>query len=244
MPVLMSCPRGHQWEDLFDDQLSLQDGKSHCPVCGIALERLPANLAAEAALLPSTRQIHASTSVAGEKTSPEICLEPCGYDPETAAAASKLPPTERRPGGETKEVPTVGVEEGKPVADAKGPSLPGYEILAELGRGGMGVVYLARQTALDRFVAIKMVLGGGHAGAAQRRRFRLEAQAVARLHHPNIVQIYDVGEHEGFAYIVLQYIDGVTLAQYLKQYQEQYQANPDSAVALLEKVARAVQHAH
>src|SRR5262245_57581127 len=86
MPVLMSCPRGHQWEDLFDDQLSLQDGKSHCPVCGIALERLPANLAAEAALLPSTRQIHASTSVAGEKTSPEICLEPVGYDPEPAAA--------------------------------------------------------------------------------------------------------------------------------------------------------------
>src|SRR5262249_1925953 len=77
-----------------------------------------------------------------------------------------------------------------------GPHVPGYEIVGELGRGGMGVVYKARQVALKRLVALKMIRAAG-ADAEERARFRAEAEAVARLQHPNIVQVFDVGEHQG-----------------------------------------------
>src|ERR1051325_7039015 len=88
------------------------------------------------------------------------------------------------------------------------PSLPGYEILDVLGRGGMGVVYKARHIGLNRLVALKMIIAGSHAGPVEQARFRIEAEAVARLQHPNIVQIYDVGADQGQPFLALELVDG------------------------------------
>src|SRR5207302_1542278 len=90
-------------------------------------------------------------------------------------------------------------------------NIAGYEILGVLGRGGMGVVYKAMQSGLKRLVALKMILHADHAGPEQLARFHAEAQAVAHLQHPNIVQVYEVGEHEGKPFLVMEYVDGYSL---------------------------------
>jgi eukaryotic-like serine/threonine-protein kinase len=120
------------------------------------------------------------------------------------------------------------------------PGIAGYEILGELGRGGMGVVYKAQRVALKRLVALKMVLAGAHAGSVELARFRAEAEAVARLQHPNIVQIYEVGEHEGRAYCALEYVAGGSLAQHLAG----KPLAPAVAGKLVVALAAGVQHAH
>jgi tetratricopeptide (TPR) repeat protein len=120
------------------------------------------------------------------------------------------------------------------------PVVPGYEIAGELGRGGMGVVYEARHFALNRRVALKVIRGGGFAGKDELIRFRAEAEAVARLQHPNIVQIYEVGEHAGLPYLALELVDGGSLAAQLRR----EPLAPRHAAELVATLARAVQHAH
>ena len=102
---------------------------------------------------------------------------------------------------------------GSPQAPGPWPNITGYEVLAELGRGGMGVVYKARHLGLNRVVALKMILTGCQTGPAHLARFRAEAEAVARVQHSNIVQVYDVGEQDGRPYISLEFVNGGTLAQ-------------------------------
>jgi tetratricopeptide (TPR) repeat protein len=120
------------------------------------------------------------------------------------------------------------------------PRVPGYEILEELGRGGMGVVYQARHIQLSRLVALKMVLAGSRAGEPELRRFRAEAEAVARLQHPHIVQIFEVGEHDGLPYLALEHCAGGSLAAQL----DGTPLRPDQAATLVETLARAAQAAH
>jgi serine/threonine protein kinase len=120
------------------------------------------------------------------------------------------------------------------------PAVPGYEILGELGRGGMGVVFKARQVSLNRLVALKMIHAGELSDPDTLTRFRTEAEAVARLQHPNIVQIYEVGEADGRPYFSLEYVGGGNLAQ---RAAGEPQA-PADAAALVEELARAVHYAH
>jgi WD40 repeat protein/tetratricopeptide (TPR) repeat protein/tRNA A-37 threonylcarbamoyl transferase component Bud32 len=120
------------------------------------------------------------------------------------------------------------------------PLVPGYEILGVLGRGGMGVVYKARQVSLNRVVALKTILAGAHSGAEERARFQAEARAVASLQHPNIVQIFEVGEHNGLPFLALEYVEGGSLAEKLG-------GTPQPAAVaarIVETLARAMHCAH
>ncbi len=115
---------------------------------------------------------------------------------------------------------------------------PGYDILGELGRGGMGVVYKAVQSRVNRIVALKMVLGGGHAEPTQLARFLREARAVAHLRHDNIVQLYEAGEHEGLPYFSLEWVAGGSLDRRPRP------LLPREAARLIEQIAHGVEHAH
>jgi WD40 repeat protein/serine/threonine protein kinase len=120
------------------------------------------------------------------------------------------------------------------------PAPAGYEILGELGRGGMGVVYQARQVALNRVVALKMILSGGHAGPDDVARFRREAEAVAQLQHPNIVQVFEVNEAGGLPFFSLEFVDGGSLERKLAG----TPLPPRQAARLVEDLARAMHAAH
>lgn len=120
------------------------------------------------------------------------------------------------------------------------PELPGYEILRQVARGGMGVVYEAVQRSLNRRVAVKLILQGGLASKIDQQRFVTEATAVAKLEHPNIVVIHEVGEHRGLPFFSMEYIEGESLAQLGSR----GLVNPRQAAQYVHDVAEAVQFAH
>jgi serine/threonine-protein kinase len=120
------------------------------------------------------------------------------------------------------------------------PHIPGYEVGAVLGKGGMGIVYRARHLRLNRLVALKMALAGAYAEPHERARFEREAEAVAGLRHPNVVQIYDVGEADGRPYFTMEYVEGGTLAQKLARSPQPAR----EAAQLVATLAGAVQAAH
>jgi hypothetical protein len=172
-----------------------------------------------------------------EGTAPAAC-------PVCGAATATLPDAGATltfaPGAApTITLPSAARREG-PGAPVEPESVAGYEILGVLGRGGMGVVYKAMDLRLKRVVALKMILAGGHAGAHELARFKTEAEAIARLQHPGIVQIYEVGEHNGLPYFALEYCPGGSLHHKLGG----TPLAPTEAAALVEKLARAMQAAH
>jgi WD40 repeat protein/tRNA A-37 threonylcarbamoyl transferase component Bud32 len=132
-------------------------------------------------------------------------------------------------------------------AEAPAPVIPpapkqigDYDILAEVGRGGMGVVYKARHRTLHRLAALKMVLAGEFASSSQELRFRLEAELGARVQHPHIVQVYEIGTHDGRPFLAMEWVEGVSLANRLDG--KPWPA--DEAAALIETLARAIHVAH
>ncbi len=138
-----------------------------------------------------------------------------------------------------RDAPVIGAFDASAVAAARpeSSSLPDdYEFETELGRGGMGVVFRARQRSLNRTVALKQMLLGSQASPADRTRFRTEAEAAAKLEHPNIVPVYEVGVHNGQPYFTMKLVEGETLSERLT-------AGPlpaHDAVRILAEVARAV----
>jgi predicted Ser/Thr protein kinase len=156
------------------------------------------------------------------------------------------PPGEPSSAGGTLPTPVSFFADGPSVGSVArtssglGVEVPGYEVLEEVGRGGMGVVYKARQVALNRLVALKMVPAGQHAGAHELARFRTEAEVIAQLQHPHIVQIYDVGLHEGCPYFSMEFIEGRTLDQHCAGTPQ----SPERSASLVETLARAIHYAH
>jgi eukaryotic-like serine/threonine-protein kinase len=133
------------------------------------------------------------------------------------------------------DVPTLEPAEGPTL-----PQIPGYEVEAVLGRGGMGVVFQARHLRLNRLVALKMALAGAYAEPRERARFQREAEAVARLRHPNVVQIYDVGEADGRPHFTMELVDGGSLARKLAGMPQ----SARQAAQLVATLAGAMQAAH
>lgn len=186
----------------------------------------PVGQNAQANLCPECGSAPALPSAAGEKATShrEDLAKPINPMPGKVAEAITLAKPQSRPEQEMLERIIV----------------KGYEILGEIGRGGMGVVYRARQVSLKRVVALKMILGGQHAGPEDLARFRSEAEAVARLQHPHIVQIHEVGEENGCPYFSLEFVEGGTLAQKLAG-----RPLPErQAAQLAQALARAMHTAH
>jgi serine/threonine protein kinase len=164
----------------------------------------------------------APSHAASVDADPSGIAPPAGTDPaQTLAPASDGPPGAGFPGERV-------------------PQVPGYEMLEVIGRGGMGVVFKARQISLERLVALKMIVSGAYARSQQLVRFRQEARAVARLQHPHIVQVFEIGEAEGLPYICLEFLSGGSLNQRLMRAPQ----TPRGAAELVEKLARAIHHAH
>jgi WD40 repeat protein/tRNA A-37 threonylcarbamoyl transferase component Bud32 len=158
-------------------------------------------------------------------------------------AAPKAPPADQDTVGHSSDLQGSMTDPGDApplVARRSSPAIPGYEIEGELGRGGMGVVYKARNLRLNRGVALKMILAGQHAGHEAAVRFLVEAEAVAKVQHPNIVQIFHIAEHDGHPYFEMEYVGGGSLADRL----DGVPRPPREAAGLVQTLARAMAEAH
>jgi serine/threonine protein kinase len=185
------------------------------------------------------------TCAYGHQWYEEAVCPKCGglpLRPDQRRLLGDLPTQSHAPapeGASRAEAPTVPAESPLPADAPERRAVPGYELLAEIARGGMGIVYKARQLCLNRVVALKM-MRRREADAQELARFRIEAEAVARLDHPHIVRVHDFGEHDGLPYFCMELVEGGNLATWLA-------CGPlpvPQAAHLVEVLARAVHYAH
>jgi predicted Ser/Thr protein kinase/ribosomal protein S27E len=222
LDVRIRCPHCHNPIALAG--LPAASEEVVCPSCGSTIR-------VEAVTVPplATREGDSSPS----NTLHEQTTVPPREEPTDVHGVATVPPTS--PDGEA----TIahGVRDNPPAR----PRLVGdYRIERELARGGMGVVYQALQLGLNRPVALKMILAGAHASAADVQRFKIEAEAAARLDHPGIVPIYEIGEHQGQAFFSMAFVPGQSLAARIAD----GPLPPREAARLVVAVAEAVQYAH
>jgi len=216
----LACPQGHQWD--IDQSQMRSGGVLLCPVCGLAGD----SVSSAAARGPDQSYAGAFTNAPKELSLSEA---------ETLAPGSGMD-VDAVGDGETRSSTESSIR--APVTPP--PSVPGYEIIKELGRGGMGVVYLARQVKLDRQVALKILPSEMSADPTFLERFNREARALAKLSHPNIVAVHDFGQADGQSYFVMEYIEGANLRQRLRA----EQIKPDEARSIVMQLCDALQYAH
>jgi tetratricopeptide (TPR) repeat protein/tRNA A-37 threonylcarbamoyl transferase component Bud32 len=201
--------------------------------------------------MPSAPEADAANTLAPQPTDATIRGTPTSPPPSATEATAMMPsaltdqtavplPTQRRPPIDDRTLRQTADTRPATIPGRPAVAVPGYELLGELGRGGMGVVYKARHLRLNRPVALKMVLSGEFARSIDLERFNSEARRLAKVQHPNIVHIYDVGEYAGRPYFAMEYVDGGTLAGHLAG---RPQPPPDAA-KLTETLALAVHAAH
>jgi serine/threonine-protein kinase len=177
---------------------------------------------------PSDTAVHVPNQTIGYAAPADPAMT---IDPEAAAASAT---------NDLVAVQRGALRPGQRRTAQEVPRVAGYEILGELGRGGMGVVYKARHVKLNRLVALKMVLAGAHAGESDLARFYTEAEAVAQLQHANIVQIYEIGEYDGLPYFSLEYVNGGSLGGKLAGQPQP----PREAARMVETLSLAMAYAH
>src|SRR5437764_3183010 len=225
---MQPCPPPEHLRQFLDEHLAAADAAGltrhleTCAACRRALDDLSADADSE-----NWRRLRDPRPRAGDEPPADFlrrlgdALAPGSSLSRAALRAGRPPP---RPGPRGERLPTPA----------------GYEVLERRGRGGIGVVYKARDLRLKRTVALKMLLTGVEASAEERARLRAEAEAVACLQHPNIVQIHEIGEQDGCPFLVLEFVEGRSLAERLDGTPQP----PPAAAGLLEAVARAMHYAH
>jgi len=213
MARILTCVQGHVWEVPAESAASATGVEILCPVCGSAVDReMESASEGSSAVLTGLR------------------LAPIGEAETVAPGPDSVIAPPGKSGRQSVSAPNHG----------GWPSIPGYEVLEELGRGGMGVVLKARQTKLDRMVALKVLTPQTESDAAFAERFSREARALAKLAHPNIVTVHDFGQVEGQSYLVMEFIAGMNLRQKLRQ----GRLSLEEVMSVVAQLCEALQYAH
>jgi WD40 repeat protein/serine/threonine protein kinase len=223
---MITCPGREQLDRFLADELppaKVSEIETHVENCTACRESL-AHLSQLSSVLEYPQQVAKSQS--SSSISPEFL--------------ARMKNRQFQVSDRTKSAPPSGSVPGQIAVNTTLPSVPGYEVLAEIGRGGMGVVYKARHLGLKRLVALKMLLGSGFESHDSRQRFRREAQSIGRLQHPNVVQVYDFGETDAGPFFSLELLESGSLARRL----DGNPWNPDAAARFVERLAWAIQFAH